>query len=706
MAMDTIFDFDNQEYVSDVKVFRDFFDSAVRSHNHSKSFGFTIGDKDFWESGFISTLLHPSKKDNGCPRGSKELIDSLVLELRHPMKQYNFDKDDGRGRIALPKRAHLICMNSLLAENEKKRNPQYKSIVLRSMQYDRFDISVICNTVRGDKTEPSCSLKSGGIRNGDMNRIHETLSGEYEALERNTQKSPRVSFKQKEVVVKVEDQNSDAYTKVYTLLDNFVDSRFGKCQPHSLEQVSGVDATSRSTSTPFYYPYEEQSFVTMSGSGLQGGLDDSDSHQHVSNVSVSHSSKAVPDDLGAEPMSAKIWRPDWRECEAFTSLSPTTVRGDCFRLYHEQQLTNSIYFAPFYDSVPFSDIDSKSDRENSDTHTIPLHPQPQSRAACSLIEPSWIFASHGLAGMKRERCRSDRTFCVSNDTKFLTPLISSASLEITQSKLCPSKDEQSNEYYSNDIVAQVSVHVGYPRPLEKQEVRLGRLLKVLDRFLILGSNTLKDLKNAIECPSDNHVFEDVSERPVSNEDLCKNRYPSSYFFFHDTFYVDVEAKTSYDITSEVRSWALERGLGKTEVADMNTTRIVDLKCRLGAPYLYLHVGACEHLITFNNVTLRDTWHPNGLYPLPIFERNSRRIACAGCKEVTAGWVVWEHENMPSPIQYFCDSCYKDFNFNVHEEKLFAFKAAPLYDRHNRKTDFALHASSAKPAGVVKSEPSE
>nr|CDJ82853.1 unnamed protein product [Haemonchus contortus] len=177
MAMDTIFDFDNQEYVSDVKVFRDFFDSAVRSHNHSKSFGFTIGDKDFWESGFISTLLHPSKKDNGCPRGSKELIDSLVLELRHPMKQYNFDKDDGRGRIALPKRAHLICMNSLLAENEKKRNPQYKSIVLRSMQYDRFDISVICNTVRGDKTEPSCSLKSGGIRNGDMNRIHETLSG-------------------------------------------------------------------------------------------------------------------------------------------------------------------------------------------------------------------------------------------------------------------------------------------------------------------------------------------------------------------------------------------------------------------------------------------------------------------------------------------------------------------------------------------------
>ncbi|VDO38099.1 unnamed protein product [Haemonchus placei] len=51
--------------------------------------------------------------------------------------------------------------------------------------------------------------------------------------------------------------------------------------------------------------------------------------------------------------------------------------------------------------------------------------------------------------MKRERCRSDRTFYVSNDTKFSTPSISSASLETTQSKLCPLKDEESNEYHSH-----------------------------------------------------------------------------------------------------------------------------------------------------------------------------------------------------------------------------------------------------------------
>ncbi|KAK6059261.1 hypothetical protein COOONC_03111 [Cooperia oncophora] len=55
------------------------------------------------------------------------------------------------------------------------------------------------------------------------------------------------------------------------------------------------------------------------------------------------------------------------------------------------------------------------------------------------------------------------------------------------------------------------------------------------------------------------------------------------------------------------------------------------------------------------------------------------------------WVVWEHEGIPSPVQYFCDSCYKDFNFDTYGKKIFSFKSAPLYDRHNRK--FAQCTSS-------------
>ncbi|WKX92620.1 hypothetical protein Q1695_010558 [Nippostrongylus brasiliensis] len=253
----------------------------------------------------------------------------------------------------------------------------------------------------------------------------------------------------------------------------------------------------------------------------------------------------------------------------------------------------------------------------------------------------------------------------------------------------------------NDIVVMASVHLGYPRPLERHEIRLGRLMKVLDRFLILGSNTLKDLKNVIECSSDNHVFEDVSGRPVTNEDFCKNRYPSSFFFFHDTFYIDLEPVGAKDITRETREWLADRGFGETKVAYMNTTRIIDLKCRLGAPYLYVHVGGCEHLISFNNIALRDEHHPVGSYPFPIYERNSRRIACAGCKELTAEWLVWNHEAIPTPVEFFCDDCYKDFNYDVNGRKIFTFNAAPLYGRRNRRTDLADPANDTP----MKSEPS-
>ncbi|KAE9412464.1 hypothetical protein Angca_000683, partial [Angiostrongylus cantonensis] len=76
----------------------------------------------------------------------------------------------------------------------------------------------------------------------------------------------------------------------------------------------------------------------------------------------------------------------------------------------------------------------------------------------------------------------------------------------------------------------------------------------------------------------------------------------------------------------------------------------------------------------------DGIHPTSPYPLPFYERNIRRISCAGCEMATSEWVVWDHEGTPAPVQNFCDSCYNDLNFDVTGNKMFNFKAAPLYDR--------------------------
>ncbi|VDM62458.1 unnamed protein product [Angiostrongylus costaricensis] len=478
MAMDKIFDFDNQE---------EFVAKAVESRDNLERCGLKMGYSDNWKDDLVSSLRRLNMSNDGIGEVMHQLVTNVIKEFRHPTKQYNFDKDDGRGRLAVPKKTPLMSVKLLLAENDKRRNPRYKSVVLRSMKYDRFDPTVISRCCQKPKTNASIANHASSNTAQDFNNEHE----------------------------------------------------------------AGIEE-------------------------------------------IAPSNKGVADlDLDGNGTA------------------------DCQFLHHDDRFAYSSY----------------------------VH-WPHSQG--SNCDP----ATDSLPTIERNPCIEENSTECSN---------------------------------LNDIVVQVSIHVGYPRPLEKEELRLGRLLKVVDRFLVLGSNTLKELKDSIDCPADYYVFDDVSQRFLTDQDLCKQdlqflelhmflvkelfgykqftlgdiffqyRYPSSFFFIHDTFYIDLEPKGSQDITEMIRTWATERGLGGTKVADMNTTN--------------------------------DDVHPTGPYPLPFYELNTRRISCAGCKMATSEWVVWNHESTPVPVQYFCESCYNDLNFDVFGERTFNFKAAPLYDRHNRKTDF-------------------
>ncbi|VDO67283.1 unnamed protein product [Heligmosomoides polygyrus] len=531
MAMDAVFDFENQEYVSEVVEFRKFFDDAMRSRRYTSDFGIRVGDEAYWKNDFISSIQHPRIVSEVELRTSKRLVDTL----------------------------------SLLMENEKKRNPQYKSIVLRSMRYDRFDTSVISHSVRREKLQASSELKL----DEESNNSHSSNSG--------------ADIMERDGMIKEEVDESESPAS-------------GAGAINGLVPPSGVQSASTAKSLPFYNPYEDQCPVPVIDT----------SSLPTDSVSRVYKNKC---ELYIEDL-LNVLKPE----PHFGDEAPQMAASSSV-FCEERFSTPTNYLQPMVGTAPF-------------TQTEPCPPAP------IIIQCS---TQSIYSQMSVVECQS----------------------EVVQ--YYPVQPNYMVTKQENDIVAQVSVHVGYPRPLEKQEVRLGRLLKVLDRFLILGSNTLKDLKDAIDCPADYLVFADVSERPVTDDDLCKNRYPSSFFFFHDTFYIDMEPDGAQDITSEVRAWANERCLGETKVAYMSESR--------------------------------DKCHPTGPYPIPIFERNSRRIVCAGCKELTAEWVVWDHESTPSPVQYFCDPCYKDFNYDIKGRKTFDFKAAPLYDRHSRRTDITERTNS-------------
>ncbi|GMT00755.1 hypothetical protein PENTCL1PPCAC_22929, partial [Pristionchus entomophagus] len=236
----------------------------------------------------------------------------------------------------------------------------------------------------------------------------------------------------------------------------------------------------------------------------------------------------------------------------------------------------------------------------------------------------------------------------------------------------------------NEIIVTSSIYYGYSRPLQYDERRLGRLMKVTDKLQLLGSSTLLDVKNAFQCPSDVSFAQDMSTILPHPQYLAKYRFPNSYFFIHDTFYVDdsvCDAEYT-DLSEIVREWARDKSfIGVMKVASMSKTRLVDIKARLGMPYLYVHQGQCEHLICFTDLRLWESRDmPHSYYPIKMQEKNFRRVCCIGCKMNTAEWVIIQSDRLPLTPAFVCHNCYEEFNFTKDGHKIGYFKAVPYCDR--------------------------
>uniref|UniRef100_A0A914WDT0 snRNA-activating protein complex subunit 3 n=1 Tax=Plectus sambesii TaxID=2011161 RepID=A0A914WDT0_9BILA len=240
-------------------------------------------------------------------------------------------------------------------------------------------------------------------------------------------------------------------------------------------------------------------------------------------------------------------------------------------------------------------------------------------------------------------------------------------------------------YTPPDVILTITVMKPYNRPLDHHEVRLGRLLKADARFLVRGQQELSVLRDRIPCASDYALHKDVSENPQSIHptDFSRDLHPSNFLFFHDTFYVDSRKEKSTDLSEGVREWARRRSkeIGPFRVADMARTRFSDLRLRMGQPYLYLHQGSCEHLIVVSDIRLMDVEDNQDVsaYPLSILQKYKKRTACYGCKMYTAKWVTYGNERLPCDPTFFCEECFRSFNY-ASGEKIGSFKAVPFFDR--------------------------
>ncbi|MFH4977368.1 hypothetical protein AB6A40_004077 [Gnathostoma spinigerum] len=246
---------------------------------------------------------------------------------------------------------------------------------------------------------------------------------------------------------------------------------------------------------------------------------------------------------------------------------------------------------------------------------------------------------------------------------------------------------------TDDIIVTVVILRPFNAPIEAGDTRL-RSLHPYWKFLLRGETSLTDFHSLFRCSADFGISIPNKDETPELYDFNFIKYPSSFIFIHDTFYVPHEYRMSaeasqqidperlnplIDISEPIRDWMKKKkhDFGPTKMQRLGDFKIIDLECRLGCPYVYIHQGCCEHVFYFTDLRLMDVQDFPGSYPHKISDTSIEHY-CIGCCRRVATWIV-ENETFPVCPARMCDECYRDYHFvHTHRRKL-PVKAYPYSD---------------------------
>lgn len=209
-------------------------------------------------------------------------------------------------------------------------------------------------------------------------------------------------------------------------------------------------------------------------------------------------------------------------------------------------------------------------------------------------------------------------------------------------------------------------------------------------YLVLPDQYLTELRDVIKCSGDRQIAGEFSHNPdLKHAKTAKELYPSSFFFIDNTFYTDMRDPLNRDYSSTIIDWAKssERftlpGLGYFEKNRMEETQFKDLTIRLGYPYLYCHLGNCEHIIIFNDMRLRTEMDPAYVssYPFPLLIAKPNRRKCSICNIHLVKWMTRGSQMAFEDPSFFCNRCFDYLHYTADGKKSEQdFKAYPYYEK--------------------------
>ncbi|XP_039298770.1 snRNA-activating protein complex subunit 3 [Nilaparvata lugens] len=247
----------------------------------------------------------------------------------------------------------------------------------------------------------------------------------------------------------------------------------------------------------------------------------------------------------------------------------------------------------------------------------------------------------------------------------------------------PEYDAEESDLVSGEEFT-VTCKVFQPFHYRRNPFRSNRRPPFQSELEILGSNTLLDLRNAIYCAEDYLSTDgDVSENPKAepSRETLKDLYPSSMFFINETFYVDFSQPCDY--STVVKEWALSRNIKvNPDTKDMAATRISDLTVELDYPYLFQHLGNCEHLIEFSGgrilLAKRDSLC-SAHYPWSRKDYITKGKYCIICTIHIPTRKVIGCARLPRHNSYLCEECFQRYCY-IRNKKVGSFEAYHFKDK--------------------------
>ncbi|OQR94793.1 snRNA-activating protein complex subunit 3 [Achlya hypogyna] len=197
-------------------------------------------------------------------------------------------------------------------------------------------------------------------------------------------------------------------------------------------------------------------------------------------------------------------------------------------------------------------------------------------------------------------------------------------------------------------------------------------------ILALASQSLLTLANSIYCVAHAHL---------------KNFDSGCKLFYMDKVFMDPVLPEGYGGThypGEIRYWMdslpmlrlHEQFPGfKSRPLSMATTRLGDLDLRFDVPYLFLHLGSCEHVLYFRNMRLLHDGDETDIGEYPIRLHTSGRVhqKCLICHNHAAKHVTFDDPLALEDPMFYCESCYFMAHYNPNGQLIDAnFRVFPYH----------------------------